>query len=88
MCSTVQRPVKRNLHHPILYRALGSIEQEALPVEVEKALLDNVFGFTPVAYHSKSDPKNQPGISVKQSFQRRGIVCLQTVHGFLVARYA
>jgi len=77
-----------NLQHPIFYRALGPVKKEAFPVKVEKALLDYILGFAPVAHYSESNSKDQPGIPVKQNFQRGRIVCLQATHCFIVSWYA
>jgi hypothetical protein len=88
MCSTVQCPVQRNLQQPILNRALGPIKKEALPVEMKKALLDHIFGLAPVTHYSESNSKDQPCIPVKQNFQRRRIVCLQAMHGFIITWFA
>jgi hypothetical protein len=55
---------------------------------MEKALLDHILGLASVTHYSESNSKDQPGIPVKQNFQRRRIVCLQTMHCFLVTWYA
>ena len=88
MGSAVQRAMKGNLDHPVLYRPFGPIIKETLPVNVEKTLLDYIFGFTSVTDDPECDPKRQTGIAVEKDFQGGSIIPLQAGHCFVVSGYA
>src|SRR5437879_6576626 len=85
MCPAIQRPVERNLQHPVLHRAFLLVEQEAFPMQVKEALLDHILGLAPVPHHAESNSKDQAGIPVKQNFQGRRIVCLNAKHYLFIA---
>src|SRR5882757_5733500 len=88
MCSPVKGPVQCNLEHPVLYRAFCCVVKKALPVQMEKALLNDILSLAPVTYNPQSNPKDQPGIPVKQNFQRPRIVCLQAKHRLVISGYS
>ena len=79
--------MKRNLEDPILYRAFCTIIKDALLIQMEKGILDHIFGLAPVTDHSECNSKDKTGVAVKQNFQGRRIVSLQTKHRFVITWY-
>ena len=84
MGSPVKRPMKRNLEDPILYRAFCTIIKDALLIQMEKGLLDDIFGLAPVTDHSERNSKDEASVAVEQDFQGRRIVQLQSSHCFII----